>query len=109
MRRTRRLILLPYCLPTAERLRCPFVQTPTIIEGRAAFLFLLSHQVLCSVIWVFVNRLSQEAFQRRSQRDRLMKIKVFKLRREADDIPCNITLQSAGGVSFQSAGIARRA
>jgi len=50
-----------------------------------------------------VKRLSQEAIQRHSQRDRLVKIKVFKLRRDADDIPCNITLRSAGGESFQSA------
>src|SRR6218665_1585441 len=42
--------------------------------------------------------------QRCSQRDRLLKIKVFKLRRDADDIPCNITLRSAGGESFHSAG-----
>src|SRR6218665_2605512 len=35
---------------------------------------------------LFVKRLSQEAIQRRSQRDRLVKIKVFKLRRDADDI-----------------------
>src|SRR6218665_273129 len=52
----------------------------------------------------FVNRLSQEAIQKRSQRDRLVKIKVFKLRRDAYDIPCNITLRSAGGESFHSAG-----
>src|SRR6218665_1783915 len=58
---------------------------------------------LCYVIWLFVKRLSQEAIQRRSQRDRLVKIKVFKLRRDADDIPCNITLRSAGGESFHSA------
>src|SRR6218665_2649898 len=61
--------------------------------------------VICYVIWLFVKRLSQEAIQRRSQRDRLVKIKVFKLRRDADDIPCNmITLRSAGGESFHSAG-----
>src|SRR6218665_1172241 len=60
--------------------------------------------MLCYVIWLFVKRLSQEAIQRRSQRDRLVKIKVFKLRRDADDIPCNITIQSAGGESFHSAG-----
>src|SRR6218665_3413655 len=60
--------------------------------------------MLCYVIWLFVKRLSQEAIQRRSQRDRLVKIKVFKLRRDADDIPCNITLRSAGGESFHSAG-----
>src|SRR6218665_346851 len=59
---------------------------------------------ICYVIWLFVKRLSQEAIQRRSQRDRLVKIKVFKLRRDADDIPCNITLRSAGGESFHSAG-----
>src|SRR6218665_2330611 len=35
---------------------------------------------------------------------RLVKIKVFKLRRDTDDIPCSITLRSAGGVSFQSEG-----
>ena len=58
----------------------------------------------CNVIWLFVKRLSQEAIQRRSQSDRLVKIKVFKLRRDADDIPCNITLRSAGGESFHSAG-----
>ena len=61
--------------------------------------------MLCYVIWLFVKRLSQEAIQRRSQRDSwLVKIKVFRLRRDADDILCNITLQSAGGESFQSAG-----
>src|SRR6218665_1129844 len=60
--------------------------------------------MLCYVIWLFVKRLSQEAIQRRSQRDRLVKIKVFKLRRDADDIPCNITLRSAGGESIHSAG-----
>src|SRR6218665_296095 len=33
--------------------------------------------MLCyMVIWLFVKRLSQEAIQRRSQRDRLVKIKV---------------------------------
>src|SRR6218665_448707 len=57
-----------------------------------------------NVIWLFVKRLSQEAIQRRSQRDTLVKIKGFKLRRDADDIPCNITLRSAGGESFHSAG-----
>jgi len=31
---------------------------------------------LCYVIWLFVKRLSQEAIQRRFQRDRLVKIKV---------------------------------
>src|SRR6218665_1560650 len=60
--------------------------------------------LLCYVIWLFVKRLSQEAIQRRSQRDRLLNIKVFRLRRDADDIPCNITLRSAGGESFHSAG-----
>src|SRR6218665_193019 len=60
--------------------------------------------MLCYVIWLFVKRLSQEAIQRRSQRDRLVKIKVFKLLRDGDDIPCNITLRSAGGEPFQSAG-----
>jgi len=29
---------------------------------------------------------------------------VFKLRRDASDIPCGIKLRSAGGVSFQSVG-----
>src|SRR6218665_2884204 len=60
--------------------------------------------VICYVIWLFVKSLSQEAIQRRSQRDRLVKIKVFKLRRDADDIPYNITLRSAGGESFHSTG-----
>ena len=60
--------------------------------------------MLCYVIGLFVKRLSQEAIQMRSQGDRLVKIKVVKLRRDADDIPCNITLRSAGGESFQSAG-----
>src|SRR6218665_581037 len=64
----------------------------------------LCYAMLCYVIWLFVKRLSQEATQRRSQRDRLVKINVFKLRRDADDIPCNITLRSAGGESFHSAG-----
>src|SRR6218665_1423910 len=58
--------------------------------------------MLCYVIWLFVKRLSQEAIQRRSQHDRLVKIKVFKLRRDADDIPCNIKLRSAGGESMPS-------
>src|SRR6218665_1541242 len=58
--------------------------------------------LLCYVIWLFVKRLSQEAIQRRSQHDRLVKIKIFKLRRDTDDIPCNITLRSAGGDSLQS-------
>src|SRR6218665_2223921 len=61
-------------------------------------------RTLCYVIWLFVKRLSQKAIQRRSQRDRLVKIKVFKLRGDADDIPCSITLRSAGGESFQRAG-----
>src|SRR6218665_3371929 len=61
---------------------------------------MLCYVMLCYVIWLFVKRFSQEAIQRRSQRDRLVKIKVFKLRRDADDIPCNITLRSAGGESF---------
>src|SRR6218665_2620440 len=55
-------------------------------------------------MWIFVQRVSQKAIQRRSQHDRQVKRKVFKLRRDADDIPCSITLRSAGGVSFQSAG-----
>src|SRR6218665_2224855 len=58
--------------------------------------------MLCYIIWLFVKRLSQKAIQRRSQRDRLAKIKVFKLRRNAHDISCSITLRSAGGVSFES-------
>src|SRR6218665_1816445 len=64
----------------------------------------LCYVMLCYVIWLFVKRLSQEAIQRRSQRDRLVKRKVFKLRRDADDIPCSTTLRSAGGESFHSAG-----
>src|SRR6218665_1964719 len=60
--------------------------------------------VMLCVIWLFVKRLSQEAIQRRSQRDRPVKIKVFKLQRDADDISCNITLGNAGGESFHSAG-----
>jgi len=55
-------------------------------------------------MWLFVKRLSQKAVQRHSQHDKLVKMKVFKLRRDADDIPCSITLRSAGGVSFQSEG-----
>jgi len=43
--------------------------------------------MLCYVIWIFVKRLSQKAIQRRSQHDRQVKRKVFKLRRDADDIP----------------------
>jgi len=34
-----------------------------------------------------------------------VKRKVFKLRNDADDMSCSITLRSAGGVSFQSAGL----
>ena len=60
--------------------------------------------MLCYIIWLFVKRFSQGAIQRRSQRDRLLKIKVFNLWRDADDIPCNITLRSAGGESFHSTG-----
>jgi len=30
--------------------------------------------------------------------------KIFKLRSDAGDIPCSITLRSARGVSYQSAG-----
>ena len=52
----------------------------------------------------YMDILSQKAIQRCSQRDRQMKRKVFKLRRDADDIPRSIKLRSAGGVSFQSAG-----
>src|SRR6218665_2963656 len=36
-----------------------------------------SNCAICYVIWLFVKRLSQEAIQRRSQRDRLVKIKVY--------------------------------
>src|SRR6218665_2693099 len=57
----------------------------------------IMNEYKCYVIWLFVKCLSQEAIQRRSQLDRLVKIKVFKLRRDADDIPCNITFRSAGG------------
>src|SRR6218665_3387214 len=46
----------------------------------------------------------QEAIHRRSQRDRQVKRRVFKLRRDASDIPCGIKLRSAGEVSFQSVG-----
>src|SRR6218665_1038314 len=60
--------------------------------------------MLCCVIWLLVKRLSQKAIQRLSQRDGLVKIKVFKLRRDADDILCSITLRSAGGVSFRCEG-----
>ena len=52
------------------------------------------------ILWLFVKphrRLFRGAL-------RLVKIKVFKLRRDANDIPCNIILRSAGGVSFKSAG-----
>src|SRR6218665_1169846 len=82
------------------------VLTPCSQCGRHAAVILacVRNVMLCYVIWLFVKRLSQEAIQRRSQRDRLVKIKVFKLRRDADDIPCNITLRSAGGESFHSAG-----
>jgi len=55
------------------------------------------------MLWLFVWRLSQEAIQRRCQRDRQVKRKFFKLRTYTGDIPCSITLRSAGGVSFQSA------
>jgi len=58
--------------------------------------------MLCNVIWLCIKRLSQKAIQRRSQRDKLVKIKVFKLRRDADDTPCIITPRSAEGVSFRS-------
>src|SRR6218665_3250451 len=50
------------------------------------------------------NDMSNRLIQRRSHRDWQVKRKVFKLRRDADDIPCSITLQSAEGLSFQSAG-----
>src|SRR6218665_1208116 len=61
---------------------------------------MLCYVMLCYVIWLFVRK----AIHRRSQRDRLVKIKVFKLRRGTDEIPCSITLRSARGVSFQSEG-----
>src|SRR6218665_947655 len=80
------------------------VEKPQHIFLKAAAAIPLSNGTECYVIWLFVKRLSQEAIQRRSQRDRLVKIKVFKLRRDADDIPCNIILRSAGGESFHSAG-----
>ena len=38
---------------------------------------MLCYVMLCYVIWLFVKRLSQKAIQRRSQRDRLVKIKVM--------------------------------
>jgi len=57
--------------------------------------------MLCYLIWLFIKHLSHKAIQRRSQCDRLVKMKVFKLRRDAYDIPCSITLRSAGGESFQ--------
>jgi len=60
--------------------------------------------MLCYVIWFFVKRISLEAIQRRSQRDRLVKMTVFTLRRDADDILCNITLRSAEGEWFHSSG-----
>ena len=53
---------------------------------------------------VIVERLSQKAIQRRSQRDRQVKRKFFKLRRNAGNIPCSITYRRAVGVSFQSVG-----
>ena len=43
--------------------------------------------MLCYMVICSLKRLSQEAIQRRSQRDRLVKIKVLKLHRDADDIP----------------------
>src|SRR6218665_2691047 len=58
----------------------------------------------CYVIGLFVKHLPQKAIRRRSQRHRLVKIKVFKLRRDAGDINCSITLRSAEGVPFQSEG-----
>ena len=50
--------------------------------------------MLCYVIllWLFLKRLSQEALQRRSQRERMVKIKVSKQRREADDIEWDSTV-----------------
>ena len=45
-----------------------------------------------------------EGYSEASQRCMLVKIKVFKLRKDAGDILCNITLRSAGGESFHSAG-----
>src|SRR6218665_488420 len=80
------------------------------IIGEQKLLWRLYRSMLCYVIWLFVKRLLHvEAIQRRSQRDRLVKIKVFKLRRDADDIPGNITLRSAGGESFHSAGLKLKA
>src|SRR6218665_214200 len=64
---------------------------------------MLCYVMLCYVIWLFVKHLSHKAIQRRSQHDRLVKIKVFKLQRDTDDIPCSITLRGAGDVPFQSA------
>ena len=59
--------------------------------------------MLCYMI-MCIALLTEGYIQRRFQRDRQMKMKVFKLHRDAGDIPCSITLRSAGRVSFQSAG-----
>ena len=64
---------------------------------------MLCYVMLCYMV-ICVKRLSQKSIQRRYQRNRLVKMKVFKLRRDADDIPCSIILRKVGGVSFQSAG-----
>ena len=57
------------------------------------------------MLWLFVTKAPlAEGYSEALLRDRQVKRKVFKLRRDADDIPSSITLRSAGGVSFQSAG-----
>jgi len=57
--------------------------------------------ILCYVIlYGYLYSASLKAIQRRSQRDRQVKRKVFKLRRDGGDTPCSITLRSAGGVSL---------
>src|SRR6218665_3059856 len=86
----------------------------TRLTGLLFVLYSLCY-VICYVIWLFLKRLSQEGIQRRSQRDRLVKIKVFKLYGETPMISpgwfnynynynynylqCNITLRSARTIS----------
>src|SRR6218665_3416742 len=79
--------------PLATRSASPLSLSRYVFSSTHLFIRSSIHScyaMLCYAIWLFVKRLSRKAVQRRSQLDRLVKIKVFKLRRDADDIPCII-------------------
>src|SRR6218665_2703070 len=68
-------------------------------------MYLMSYTMCYVMLYGYLYSVSQRRLiQRRSQRERQIKRNKFKLRRDADDIPCSITIRSAGRASFQSAG-----